>query len=68
MTDDHFVDTKINIINFNRFIISIINVHNHFNINFLILFFSFKIFSTTDKKFEIEVFRRFSCQFRDARK
>ena len=58
MINDFFIDAKANVINFNRFIVSMINVHDHFNFNFLTSFFSFKIFSTTDERFKIEMFCR----------
>ena len=58
MINDFFIDAKANVINFNRFIILIINIHDHFNFNFLMSFFSFEIFSTIDEKFKIEIFRQ----------
>ena len=61
MINDFFIDTKTNIINFNRFVVSVINVHDYLNFNFLTSFFSFKVFSTIDERFKIEIFRRFSC-------
>ena len=59
MINDFFTDAKTNIINFNRFVILMINIHDHFNFNLLTLFFSFEIFLTTDEKFKIKMFRRF---------
>ena len=60
MIDDFFTDAKADVINFNRFIVSMINVHDHLNLNFLISFFSFEMFSTTDERFKIKMLRRFS--------
>ena len=67
MIRDFFIDAKADVINFNRFVISMINVHDYFNFNFLTLFFAFEIFSTIDERFKIEMFRRFSCEYRDVR-
>ena len=61
MINDLFIDAKANVINFNCFVVSMINVYDHLNFNFLILFFSFEIFSTTDNKFKVEVLHRFFC-------
>ena len=33
--DNLFADTRANVINFNRFIISVINIYNYFYFNFL---------------------------------
>ena len=57
MINDLFIDAKTDVINFNRFIISMINVHDHLDFNFLTLFFLFKVFSTIDEKFKIKMFR-----------
>ena len=57
MISDFFINAKANVINFNRFIVSIINVHDYFDFNFLMFFFSFEIFLTIDEKFKIEMFR-----------
>ena len=57
MINDFFIDAKTNVINFNRFIVSVISVHDHLAFNFLTSFFSFETFSTIDEKFKIEVFR-----------
>ena len=59
--NDLSINTKIDVINFNYLIISMINVYDYFKFNLLILFFSFEIFSTIDGKFKIEKFQRFSC-------
>ena len=61
MINDLFINAKANVINFNRFIVSMINVYDYFNFNFLTSFFSFEIFSTIDERFKIEMFRRLSC-------
>ena len=60
-----FIDMKTNVINFNRFVVSMINIYNHFNFNFLTSFFSFEVFSTIDEKFKIEIFRRFSYKYQN---
>ena len=60
MISDLFIDAKTNVINFNCFVVSMISVHDHFNLNFLMSFFSFEVFSTIDEKFKIEMLRRFS--------
>ena len=57
MINDFFIDAGTDVINFNRFIVSMINVHDHFNFNLLMSFFLFEIFSTIDKRFKIEMFR-----------
>ena len=57
MINSFFIDARTNVINFNHFIVSMINVHDHFDFNFLTSFFSFEIFSTIDEKFKIEMFR-----------
>ena len=57
MVDDLVIDTRTDVINFKCFIISMINVHNHFNCNLLTSFFSFEIFLTIDEKYKIEIFR-----------
>ena len=67
MINDFFIDAKADVINFNRFVILMINVHNHFNFNFLMSFFSFEVFSTIDEKFKIEIFRWFFRWYRDIR-
>ena len=58
MINNFFINAKANVINFNHFIILIINVHDHFDLDFLTSFFSFKIFSTIDERFKIKMFRR----------
>ena len=58
MISDLFIDAKANIINFNCFVISMISVYNHFDLDFLTSFFSFEIFSTIDERFKIEMFRQ----------
>ena len=60
MINDFFTDAKTDVINFNRFIISMINVHDHLDFNLLTSFFSFKIFSTIDERFKIKIFCRLS--------
>ena len=67
MIDDFFTDAKADVINFNRFIVSVISVHNHLNFNLSTSFFLFKIFSTTDERFKIEMLRRLSRWYRDVR-
>ena len=67
MINDLFIDAKANVINFNCFVVLIINVHDHFNFNFLTSFFLFEIFSTTDERFKIEMLRRFSCWYWNVR-
>ena len=61
MINGLFIDAKTNVINFNRFVVSMINVHDHLDFNLLTSFFSFEIFSTIDEKFRIEMLRRLSC-------
>ena len=61
MISDFFTDAKTNIINFNRFIVSIINVHNHLDLDLLTSFFLFKIFSMIDEKFKIKMLCRLFC-------
>ena len=61
MISNFFAYTETNVVNFNRFVISKINVYNYFNFNFLTSFFSFEIFSTIDKRFKIKIFRQLSC-------
>ena len=56
MINNFFINAKTNVINFNYFVVSIINVLNHSNLNLLTLFFSFEIFLTIDKKFKIKIF------------
>ena len=65
MINDFFINAKTNVINFNRFVILIINVYNHFNFNFLTLFFSFEIFSMIDEKFEFKMLRQLSCKYQN---
>ena len=60
MINDFFIDAKTDVINFNRFVISMINVHNHFDLDFLTSFFLFEAFSTIDERLKIKMFRRFS--------
>ena len=67
MINDFFIDAKTDVINFNRFIVLIINVHDHFNFNLLTSFFLFKVFSTIDEKFKIEIFRRLFCYYWNVR-
>ena len=61
MINDLFTDAKANIINLNRFIVLMINVHNYLNLNLLTSFFSFKIFSTINEKLKIEILCRSFC-------
>ena len=63
MINDFFIDAKTNVINFNRFIVLMISVHNYFNLDFLTLFFLFEVFSTTDERFKIKIFRRFFYKY-----
>ena len=67
MISDLFIDAKTNVINFNRFIISMISVHDYFNLNFLTSFFSFEVFSTINERFKIKVLRRLFHWYRDVR-
>ena len=60
MINDLFIDAGTDVINLNRFIVSVISVHDHLDFNLLILFFSFEVFSTTDERFRIEMLRRLS--------
>ena len=55
LIDNLLTDTRADVINFSRFIILIINVYDYLDLNLLTSFFSFRIFSTTDKKFRIEM-------------
>ena len=57
MINDLFTDAKADVINFNRFIVSAISVHNYLDFNLLTSFFLFKAFSTTDERFKIKMFR-----------
>ena len=61
MISDLFINARTDVINFNRFVVLMINVHNHLDFNFLTLFFSFEAFSTIDERFKVEVLRRLSC-------
>ena len=61
MINDLFIDARTDVINFNRFVVLMISVHDHLDLNLLTSFFSFETFSTTDEKFKIKMFRRFSC-------
>ena len=65
MISDLFINAKINVINFNCFVVLMINVYNHFDFNFLTSFFSFKIFSTIDERFKIKMFRQLSCEYQN---
>ena len=61
MISDLFTDAKANVINFNCFVVLMISVYNHFNLDLLTSFFSFETFSTIDEKFKIEMLRRLFC-------
>ena len=67
MIDDFFINARADVINFNRFIVSVISIHDHLNFNLSTLFFSFEIFSTTDERFKIKMLRRLSRWYRDVR-
>ena len=48
MINGLFIDAKADVINFNRFVILMINVSDHFNFNFLMIFFLFEVFLTVE--------------------
>ena len=61
MASGLFTGAGADVTNPSRFVVSVVSVHNHLDLDLLTSFFPFGALSTTDERFRVEMLRRLSC-------